>query len=201
MHPLGAMFIYWRWSLQVLSPSCWVFQLISSTLGPGRLSYHLHRDFLMVPPIAHFPPPLIFSHSPGPLDFSTARLISKVVLLAGNPTSNGGVFMFLDDLLLLNICYCWSFYLAILIGVRQNLRVILTVIFLMTKDVEWFFGCFSTIRYSSVEKSLLSSVPKFLTGLFDFLESNFLRLLGFLFYFALLCFVFCIFWILTHYQM
>jgi hypothetical protein len=33
----------WIWSLQVLSPLCWVFQPMSSTLGPGRLllSWHL----------------------------------------------------------------------------------------------------------------------------------------------------------------
>ena len=31
--PLGALSIYWRRSLQVLSPYCWVFQLMSSTLG------------------------------------------------------------------------------------------------------------------------------------------------------------------------
>jgi hypothetical protein len=27
--------VYWIWSLQVLYPLCWVFQLISSLLGPG----------------------------------------------------------------------------------------------------------------------------------------------------------------------
>ena len=29
--------VYWRWSLQVLSPHCWVFRLISSSLGPRSL--------------------------------------------------------------------------------------------------------------------------------------------------------------------
>jgi hypothetical protein len=33
---LGAMPIYWRWSLRVLSPFCWVFQLKSSPLDPGN---------------------------------------------------------------------------------------------------------------------------------------------------------------------
>jgi hypothetical protein len=51
--------------------------------------------------------------------------------------------------------------LAILTGVRWNLRVVLTCISLMTKDVEHFFRCFSTIQYSSVENSILSSVPHF----------------------------------------
>jgi hypothetical protein len=64
--------------------------------------------------------------------------------------------------------------LAILTSVRWNLRVVLICISLMTKDVEHFFRCFSAIRYSSVENSLFSSVLKFLTVLFGFLESNFL---------------------------
>jgi hypothetical protein len=44
----------------------------------------------------------------------------------------------------------------------------------MTKDVEHFFRYLLAIRVSSVETSLFSSVPQFLIGLFDFLESNFL---------------------------
>ena len=40
---LGAMPNLWIWSLQVLSPLYWVFQLMSSLLGPGSLllSWHL----------------------------------------------------------------------------------------------------------------------------------------------------------------
>jgi hypothetical protein len=62
------------------------------------------------------------------------------------------------------VCYhVWSEFLilAILTGVRWNLRVVLICISLMTKDVEHFFRCFSAIRYSSVEDSLFSSVPHF----------------------------------------
>ena len=33
----GAVPNLWIWSLQVLSPLCWVFQLMSSLLGPGNL--------------------------------------------------------------------------------------------------------------------------------------------------------------------
>jgi len=51
--------------------------------------------------------------------------------------------------------------LAILTGVRWNLRVVLICISLMIKDVGHFFRCFSAIRYSSVENSLFSSVAHF----------------------------------------
>jgi hypothetical protein len=58
------------------------------------------------------------------------------------------------------------FSLTILIGVRSNLRVVLICISLLTKDVEHFFKCFSSMRDSSVENSLFSSVLQFLIGLF-----------------------------------
>jgi hypothetical protein len=49
---------------------------------------------------------------------------------------------------------CEFFILAILTGVRCNLRVVLNCISLMIKNGEHFFRCFSAIRYSSVESSL-----------------------------------------------
>jgi hypothetical protein len=62
--------------------------------------------------------------------------------------------------------------LAILSGVRWNLRVVLICISLMIKDVEHFFKCFSALRYSSIENSLFSSVPHFLLGIFFIYISN-----------------------------
>ena len=62
--------------------------------------------------------------------------------------------------------------LAILTGVRWNLRVVLICISLVIKDAEHFFRCFSTIRYSSGENSLFSSVPHF----FQFFIRYFLHL-------------------------
>jgi hypothetical protein len=69
------------------------------------------------------------------------------------------------------------FTLAILTGVKWNLRVVLICFSLMIKDAEHFFRCFSDIEYSSGENSLFSSEPHFLMGLFDFLESTFLSTL------------------------
>jgi hypothetical protein len=45
--------------------------------------------------------------------------------------------------------------------VRWNLRVNLICIFLMTKDVEHFFRCFSVIQVFSVGNSQFSSIPHF----------------------------------------
>jgi hypothetical protein len=53
------------------------------------------------------------------------------------------------------------FILVILTGGRWNLRVVLICISLMTKDVEHFVRCFSTIQVSSFENSLFSSVLHF----------------------------------------
>jgi hypothetical protein len=53
------------------------------------------------------------------------------------------------------------FILAILTGVRWNLKFVLICISLMIKDAEHFFRCFSAIRYSLGENSLFISEPHF----------------------------------------
>ena len=53
------------------------------------------------------------------------------------------------------------FISVILTCVMWNLRFVLICIFLMIKDAEHFFRCFSAIPYSLVENSLFSSVPYF----------------------------------------
>ena len=64
--------------------------------------------------------------------------------------------------------------LAILTGVRWNLRVILMCISLITKDFEHFFTCFSAIQDSSVVNLWFSSIPHVLIGLFGFFMVSFL---------------------------
>jgi hypothetical protein len=61
---LEAMFIHWRWSLQVSSPYCWVFQLMSSPLGSGNLSIPwcqgLSSGSTLPPPPCTFPNPYCY---------------------------------------------------------------------------------------------------------------------------------------------
>jgi hypothetical protein len=67
--------------------------------------------------------------------------------------------------------------LAILTGVRWNIRIVLICISLMTKDIEQISRCFSAIRYFLVVNSLFSIVLHFKIGLFGSLESNFFNTL------------------------
>ena len=66
------------------------------------------------------------------------------------------------------------FVLAILSGVRWYLSVILIFISLMTKDVEQFLKCLSTIWDPLVENSLFSSISYFLNWIVWYLMSSFL---------------------------
>ena len=66
--------------------------------------------------------------------------------------------------------------LAILTGVRWNLRIVLICISLMTKDIEHFLKCLSAILDSSVESFLFRSVLHFFfIGLCVLLVFNFLN--------------------------
>ena len=76
--------------------------------------------------------------------------------------------------------------LAILMGVRWNLRVVLICMSVITKDIEHFFKCFLAIRQPSVENYLFSTAPHFKIGLFVLLVSNFLSSLHSLEFFPLL---------------
>ena len=83
----GALPIHWIWSQQVLSHLCWVFQLMSSMLGPGNLlgSWHLghssgYHQFLL----PHCYTPL---QIPDPLYFSPISSISEPVPLFPSPSS------------------------------------------------------------------------------------------------------------------
>jgi hypothetical protein len=100
-------------------------------------------------------------------------LISRVVVPVCNPTSNGGVLLFLH--ILANMCcHLIFFILVILIGVRWNLRVVLNCTSLITKDFEHFFKCFLAIQDSSVVNSLFSSILQFFDWVVWFLVVSFL---------------------------
>jgi hypothetical protein len=58
--------------------------------------------------------------------------------------------------------------LAILMGIRYNLRVVLICISLITKDVEHFFKYFLAIRDCSVENFLFITVPHTVFSFFPF---------------------------------
>jgi hypothetical protein len=64
--------------------------------------------------------------------------------------------------------------MAILTGVRWNLRVVLIYISFMARDGKHFFLCFLAIWISSFQKVLLSSVAHFLIGSLIWGEFSFL---------------------------
>jgi len=84
---------------------------------------------------------------------------SGVVVPLCNLTKNGEVFLFLH---ILASIYCHlSFFLAILICMSWNSRVVMTCISLMTKNVEHFSRYFTTTQYFSAKNFLFSFVAHF----------------------------------------
>ena len=67
------------------------------------------------------------------------------------------------------------FILAILTGIRWNLRVVLICISLMAKGVEHFLKCLSAILDFSVESSLFRPVPHFFLLDYLFFDDQFLE--------------------------
>lgn len=70
IHRQGSMPIYWRWSLQVLSPPYSSFLLMSSPLGPGSLPHPWCLGLSSGSPYPHPTLLHISIYSPGPRSFS-----------------------------------------------------------------------------------------------------------------------------------
>lgn len=97
MPPLGAQSIYWRWSLQILSPHCWAFSKFPSlavrsySLSPRSPSHSRFLELLRgsphpTPACSLDPQQLPISIcSPGLLGFSAVSLITKLVPLFPPP--------------------------------------------------------------------------------------------------------------------
>ena len=99
-----------------------------------------------------------------PIFWETSKLTSRVFLLFCNPTSSGGVFLFLH---ILTNMWCLSpefLNLSILICKRWNLRVILICNFLLSKNAEHLFRCFSAFQDSYVVNYLFSSIAIYWYG-------------------------------------
>ena len=106
-----------------------------------------------------------------PIFWETTRLISRVVVQACNPTSNGEVFLFLH--IPASICCHLSFILAILSSIRCNLMIVLICLFLMIRMLNIFSGASQPFIIPQLRILCLYLYP-ILMGLFEFLESSFL---------------------------
>ena len=108
--PLSGVPIYWRWSLQILFPCCWVFQLVPSLMGPRNLSHHWHLGLSSGSP-SPFTLLIISLHFPSPLDFC----LFPYLFLAPQP-----VYLNLPSPIQipLTLCLSWLFCFLFYVGLK-----------------------------------------------------------------------------------
>ena len=83
---LGAMNIYWRWSLQVPSSHSWAFCLRSSPLSPGSLSHPRSLELSRVPP--NYTPAYFHSNFWPSLSYLPSYLILPPLFSLPHPLSH-----------------------------------------------------------------------------------------------------------------
>jgi hypothetical protein len=91
-----------------------------------------------------------------PVSKETINWISKMAVQVYTPSSN-------EKCSPCSTCLpeCAIWVLVILMHVRWVFRIVFICTFLLTKDFEHCFKCFSVIQDSSVENSLFSFLPHF----------------------------------------
>jgi hypothetical protein len=146
-------FIVLSWDIWVVS-SFWLSQIRPLWTQRNRCPCGMVKPLLGI-----FTRVVLLGHQVDlfPMFWGTTGLISKVP--GYNPTRSGGLFLFLH--IPANICWHLSCFLAILIGVRWNISILLICFLLMSKDLDQVFKWLSAIKDSYVENSLFSTLPDF----------------------------------------